>query len=135
MISNKMKDETQNDKNDVGRPKVIFDLDVVEKLSGLGCTNENIAEWFSCTVRTVERRKSENPEFCRAINEGRSKLVARLRKAQLDACWNGSVPMLIWMGKQLLDQKDKVHNESEIELKDVTPTINLIAKKPDAKQA
>jgi len=133
--NNKMKEETKNDKNDVGRPKVIFDLDVVEKLSGLGCTNENIAEWFSCTVRTVERRKSENPEFCRAINEGRSKLVARLRKAQLDACWNGSVPMLIWMGKQLLDQKDKVHNESEIELKDVTPTINLIAKKPDAKQA
>jgi len=131
VISNKMKDETQNDKNDVGRPKVIFDLDVVEKLAGLGCTNENIAEWFSCTVRTVERRKSENPEFCRAINEGRAKLVARLRKAQLDACWSGSVPMLIHMGKQLLDQKDKTQNESEIQLKDITPTINLIAKKPN----
>jgi len=119
----------------MARPKIEFDLLQVEKLAERGCTNENIASWHNCTVRTIERRKAEDEEFCRAVELGRSRLIARIRAAQLEACWNGSVPMLIWMGKQLLDQKDKVHNESEIELKDVTPTINLIAKKPDAKQA
>ena len=126
-----MKQELKNDKTNVGRPKVEFDLKEVEKLSALGCTNENIASWHNCTVRTVERRKAEDSEFCRAVEQGKAKLIARIRSAQLDACWSGSVPMLIWMGKQLLDQKDKTHNESEIQMKDITPTINLIAKKPD----
>ena len=126
-----MSEEVQIDKSIAGRPRIVFDLEIIEKLAGLGLRHEDIADWHDCTTRTIERRIAEDEEFCRAYKKGRSRLKARLRQAQLDACWSGSIPMMIWMGKQLLDQKDKTQNETDIQMKDITPTINLIAKKPD----
>jgi hypothetical protein len=54
-----------------------FDLAEVEKLGMLGATEVEMAAWFNCGLRTIESAKS------------------------------GNVTMLIWLGKQLLDQADK----------------------------
>ena len=39
-----------------------IDLNELEKLSGLQCTDEEIAAWFGVSTRTIERRRLE-PEF------------------------------------------------------------------------
>ena len=116
-----------------GRPKKEFDLGEVERLGSIGATYEEMASWFDTTTRTIERRMAEEEGgFCRAYKKGMGRLKMSLRRKQLELANSGNPTMLIWLGKQMLDQKERSKNENEIELKDVTPTINLIAKKPDS---
>ena len=116
-----------------GRPKKEFDLAEVERLGSIGATYDEMSAWFDTTTLTIERRMSETEgDFCRAYKKGVGRLKVSLRRKQLELANSGNPTMLIWLGKQMLDQKDKSKNENEIELKDVTPTINLIAKKPDS---
>lgn len=85
-----------------------FDLSEVEKLGMLGATAPEIAAWFSCAVRTVERRMAmRDGEFRRAYEKGFGRLKISLRRQQIEIAKGGSVAMLIWLGKQLLEQADK----------------------------
>ena len=116
----------------LGRPKIEFDLLEVEKLGSIGATYDEMASWFNTTTRTIDRRMvDEDDSFCRAYKKGFGRLKMSLRRQQIELASSGNPTMLIWLGKQLLEQRDKTHNETDIQMKDITPTINLIAKKPD----
>ena len=86
----------------MGRPKK-YDIDTneVEKLSGYGCTNTEIADFFGCSADLIEKSYSE------FLTKGRANLKKRLRKAQLDTAVQGNATMLIWLGKQMLGQVDR----------------------------
>ena len=86
----------------MARPKK-YDIDTeeVEKLAGYGCTNIEIADFFGCSSDLIEKSYSE------FLTKGRANLKKRLRKAQLDAALSGNSTMLVWLGKQMLDQTDK----------------------------
>ena len=73
----------------------------VEKLAGYGCTNIEIADFHGCSPDLIEKSYSE------FLTKGRANLKKRLRKAQLDAALSGNPTMLVWLGKQMLDQTDK----------------------------
>ncbi len=91
-----------------GRPPVEFDLLEVEKLGMLGATAAEMAAWFGCGLRTIERRMgSADGEFRRAYDKGFGRLKISLRRQQIEAAKAGNTAMLIWLGKQLLDQADK----------------------------
>lgn len=91
-----------------GRPTMEFDIAEVEKLGMLGATAPEIAAWFNCAVRTVERRMAmRDGEFRRAYEKGFGRLKISLRRQQIEIAKGGSVAMLIWLGKQMLDQADK----------------------------
>ncbi len=91
-----------------GRPSLEFDLSEVEKLGMLGATAAKVAAWFNCGLRTVERRMAVTEgEFRRAYDRGFGRLKISLRRQQIELAKGGSVAMLIWLGKQLLDQADK----------------------------
>ena len=122
-----------------GRPKKEFDLELVENLASIGATYEDMAGVFDCSVSTIEDRMRKDPckkggDSSRAHKKGQARLKVSLRREQIKLANQGNPTMLIWLGKQMLGQKDKSHNESEIQLKDITPTINLIAKQPDSEQ-
>ena len=55
------------------------------------------------------------------ITKGRSKEKIRLRQLQWKAATNGSVPMLIWLGKQTLGQSER----TEVEFKKPFDRIDL----------
>jgi hypothetical protein len=61
-------------------------------------------------------RRSEalerDPEFQRIIDEARASGRATLRRLQWQRANGGSDTMLIWLGKQMLGQKDKVETEA-----------------------
>ena len=84
------------------RPKK-YDIDPkeVEKLERYGCTNVEIADFYGCDESLISKSYSRN------ITKGKADLKYNLRKAQYDSAINGSVPMLIWLGKQMLGQSDK----------------------------
>ena len=91
-----------------GRPSMEFDIAEAEKLGMLGATAPEIAAWFNCGLRTIERRMAKpDGEFRRAYEKGFGRLKISLRRQQIEIAKGGSVAMLIWLGKQMLDQADK----------------------------
>ena len=76
-------------------------------LCRLHVTREEIAAFFGISVTAVERRLSEpGSEYMEAFRAGQADGKQSLRRAQLEAALNGDRVMLIWMGKQLLGQRE-----------------------------
>jgi len=90
----------------------------VEKLASYGLTNKEIAEALGFDDSTL-KRKFEN-----FLVKGRANLKQRLKKKQIQVAMSGNVSMLIWLGKQYLDQSEKVveTGDYQINIKRKTPT-------------
>ena len=104
-----------------GRPKIIFDWDEFKKLCSIQCTLAEIASWFECSEDTIERRCVEEKKMLFADYFKKHAVGGKmsLRRAQFKAATAGNVTMLIWMGKQFLEQKDKQENNVNIGVSDV----------------
>jgi hypothetical protein len=87
-----------------------IDLSELEKLCMLHCTDQELADWFGVTTRTIERRRTE-PEFAAVMERGRSKGKISLRRAQMKLVEQGNAVMSIFLGKQWLGQVDQVSHE------------------------
>ncbi len=74
----------------------------VEKLSSCGLTNKEIADVLGYDDTTL-KRKFEN-----FLIKGRAVLKQKLKRKQIEVAMKGNVSMLIWLGKQYLDQSEKV---------------------------
>jgi hypothetical protein len=83
-----------------GRKPVDVDPEQVEKLAALGCTNLEIASFFNCSDRTIRDKFSEN------VAKGKEQGKIRLRQLQWQSAQKGNVTMQIWLGKNILGQKD-----------------------------
>jgi hypothetical protein len=94
-------------KKSAGRPRIEIDLVQVERLASIQCTDAEIAAVLDLSVDTLTRRKQDDPEFVQALETGKAKGRATLRRLQWQRATNGSDTMLIWLGKQALDQHDR----------------------------
>lgn len=109
------KGEKQMPAKKLGRPKIQFNLEEVEKLGSIGASYEEIAGWFDCTTRTIDNRMADTDgEFFRAYKRGSTDLKRSLRRDQIEAARKGNATLLIWLGKQLLGQSDKIETKSEV---------------------
>jgi len=90
-----------------GRPRAEVPTALVEKLAGIGCTVAEIAAVAGCSKDTLERN------FAASIEKGRDSAKASLRRKQWDVAMKGNVGMLIWLGKQLLEQKERHEHTGE----------------------
>ena len=88
-----------------GRKSVKIDLDQLERLSALQCTDEELAAVFGVSTRTIEGRKKQ-PQFAQAIERGKAKGRISVRRAQMKQLEAGNSAIAIWLGKQLLGQRD-----------------------------
>ena len=119
-----------------GRPVMQFDIAEVEKLGKIGATYIEMAAWFDCSLRVIESRMGEDEadlekgKFKRAYKKGKGFLTMSIRRKQIDLAHGGNPTMLIWMGKQLLGQTDKLSTKNEVKVADTAPIIHLTAKKP-----
>tara|TARA_Y100000401_G_C8321697_1_gene225662 strand:+ start:1560 stop:1871 length:312 start_codon:yes stop_codon:yes gene_type:complete len=85
----------------MARPKKYnIDTKQLEQLASFGCTNKEMAAFFSCTENILSKSYSE------FITKGRDKGKIRLRQMQWKAAEGGNVSMLIWLGKQVLAQTE-----------------------------
>ena len=100
----------------MARPKKYnIDGKKVEQLASFGCTNTEIAQFFGCDESLIRKSYSE------FLTKGRASGKIKLRKLQWNSAKNGSTPMLIWLGKQILGQTDK----SEVELVKPIDQVNF----------
>jgi len=91
-----------------GRPKFVIDYNQVEQLSGIQCTQEEIASFLGCSVDTLQR----DEKFCGIYKAGMNKGRMSLRRKQWKSLDDGNNTMLIWLGKQYLGQREP-RNEIE----------------------
>ena len=93
-----------------GRKRVNIDLEQVEKLCALQCTDEELASYFGVSPRTIERRKAQLP-FADAMARGKSKGRLSLRRSLWALAAKGNPAANIFLAKNLLGYKDYFANE------------------------
>jgi hypothetical protein len=83
----------------------VVDPDEVYRMSLLGCTMEEMAQFFQIDRETLKYN------FWDYIKQGESETRQRLRNAQIELALKGNATMLIWLGKQMLGQSDNPVNQ------------------------
>lgn len=71
----------------------------------LQCTDEEMAAFFGVSTRTIENRRKQ-PQFAEAMRRGRAKGRISVRRSQMKLLEGGNATMGVWLGKQLLGQRD-----------------------------
>ena len=99
----------------MARPKK-YDIDTkqVEQLASYGCTVREVANFFGCSEDLIKKSYSQ------FMTKGKDSGKIRLRKLQWNAAEKGNVPMLIWLGKQVLGETDKQ------ELTEIKPIDDIV---------
>ena len=95
----------------MARPKKEIDATQVERMARIGCTIEEIANVVGASRDTIERR------FAADVAKGKNTMKRSLRRWQLKQARAGNPTMLIWLGKQYLDQADKAEAKTDGTLK------------------
>jgi hypothetical protein len=93
-----------------GRKAVKIDLEQVEKLSGLQCTDAEIAAFCNVSVRTITRRRKQ-PAFAEAMDRGKARGLVSLRRNLWGLAARGNPAANIFLAKNLLGYKDFFSNE------------------------
>ena len=88
-----------------GRKAININLVDLEKLCSFQCTDEEIGAFFGVSTRTIESRRKQ-PQFAEVMNRGRAKGRISVRRAQMKLLESGNATMGVWLGKQLLGQRD-----------------------------
>ena len=90
-----------------GTNRRVVPPDDVYKLAALGCTIEEMSEWFQVKPDTLKYN------FADYIAKGRADLKHRLRNSQIKLALSGNATMLIWLGKNILGQSDTPNNSDQ----------------------
>jgi len=86
----------------MARPLKPIDAEQVFKLAQLGCTQEEIGEFFGCTHTTIQNR------FLQEYRLGRASQKTSIRRWQMKKGKAGCTSMLIHLGKAVLGQTDRL---------------------------
>lgn len=112
----KGKGSPRNTGNPPGRPAKLDNspetLRQIRSLGGLGCTHEDCAAFFEVCNKTWFNFLNRCPAAVEAMEIGRGRQRISLRRKQIEVAMKdghkGQPQMLIWLGKQMLGQKDVV---------------------------
>ena len=103
-------------------PESKINLDELEKLCSLQCTQPEIASWFGVHTRSIEKRVAATTIYDRTLESGEKvKLTFReimdrgyargkisVRRAQMKLLEEGNATMGVWLGKNILGQRDNL---------------------------
>ena len=96
------------EKNPGGRPRIELNPEELRRLAVLHCTQQEAASFFGVSLSHIEKRLHDEAEMKRAWDEGRALGAVSLRRQQTELAAKGNATMLIWLGKQLLGQRDNL---------------------------
>lgn len=95
------------------RPKKEIDWKKVDELLEAQCHGTEIAAYFGIHEDTLYKRVQDKYSmgFSAYSQQKKARGKAALKLAQWENAKDGNTPMQIWLGKNHLDQKDKVEKE------------------------
>ena len=116
-----------------GRPRVEIDIDQLRNMVRIQCTAEECAGVFECSVDTLDRRLKEEGYggFADFYKKHSDEGKASLRRAQWKAAQDGNPTMLVWLGKQMLGQRDKHDLDHTSSDGSMTPPSRIIIEAAD----
>lgn len=106
-----------------GRPYVEIDKDLFQKVLAIPfSTLENVSAFFDCSEDTIERwcKREFKVRFADLKTQKTEGMKLKLAGKQYEVAMKGSIPMLIWLGKQNLGQSEKVESKIDATVSDVT---------------
>lgn len=109
-----------------GRPRKELDWKEFDKLCAIHATRREIADWFECSEDNIDNKCKEEfgMNFSAYYQQKKAPGKISLRRKQYELAMSGSIPMLIWLGKQYLEQSDKSEVENKhSEIKLILPDI------------
>ena len=98
--------------NKVGRPRIELSDEDFHKIIGMVeifCTQDEICSIYEISEDTLDRRLKERgyANFADFYKKHSGIGKQSLRRLQWTSAKDGSIPMQIWLGKQVLGQSDK----------------------------
>ena len=92
----------------MARPRKEIDQEQFEKLCGIQCTKEEIADWFDCSEDTIENfcKRTYGESFTVVFQKKRRVGKISLRRSQWQLA-KKSAAMAIFLGKNYLGQSDE----------------------------
>ena len=100
-------------------------LAAVRNAASIGCTVEEIAAIVGIGRQTLYDRLDADPALREALECGRDEGKATLRRWQWQAAKKGDKTMLIWLGKQMLGQRDQQELKHDHAHNLVPPKLDL----------
>ena len=115
-------------KKPVGRPRIELDPKQAKIFGYFRATYDTMAEQIGCHVDTIRAAmQDENSEFSKAYKNGFSSMKMKLSEAQVKTAIEEHNPtLLVWLGKQYLDQKDNPMPDEDV---NKNYTVILVPKK------
>lgn len=96
-------------KSNAGRKKIVINWARVDSALKAGANGVQVAAMLGISFDTLSRRTNEekNADFAAYMREKREAGNEELLKAQYESAIGGDRGLLIWLGKQRLNQTDK----------------------------
>jgi len=96
-----------------GRPVYEIDYKTLDNLCGIMCTAEEIASLLEIDRDTLSAalKRDGHEGFSAYYKKKSANGKMSLRRVQYQSALDGNTTMLVWLGKQHLDQVDKSRNE------------------------
>lgn len=111
---------TEIQESNMGRPKAEIDRGAFEALMDLPfITCEAAAGVFGVCKETIVRfvKREYQVTFAELKEQKKENIKTKLAAKQYQIAMKGNVSMLIWLGKQYLEQKDKSEIKGELDIK------------------
>lgn len=111
----------------MARPRVKINWEEFDKLCSIQCTLLEIASWFGCSPDTIERacKREHRMGFADYFAQKAAKGKISLRRMQWQIAIGGDRTMLIWLGKQYLEQSERMDQRQQITGKDGQPLVAI----------
>jgi AraC-like DNA-binding protein len=92
-----------------GRPAIKLDWRLIRAACRLQGTAEEISSLIGCSSDTMDRatRREHGMSFAEFLRQKAPGARISLRRAQWKAAMQGNTTMQIWLGKQMLNQRDQ----------------------------
>ena len=122
------KQQNTKAKKPTGRPRIELDPKQAKIFGYFRATYDTMAEQIGCHVDTIRAAmQDEDSEFSKAYKKGFSGMKIKLSEAQVKTAIEEHNPtLLVWLGKQYLDQKDNPMPDEDV---NKNYTVILVPKK------
>jgi hypothetical protein len=97
-------------RNGAGRKTIHIELDELEKLCRLQCTDEELAAHFGISARTIERRRKQSA-FRETMERGLATGRISVRRMLFSQAAKGNTAASIFLAKNLLGYRDVQRSE------------------------
>jgi hypothetical protein len=110
------KQQNPKAKKPTGRPRIKLDPKQAKIFGYFRATYDTMAEQIGCHIDTIRAAmQDEDSEFSKAYKKGFSSMKMKLSEAQVKTAIEEHNPtLLVWLGKQYLDQKDNPMPDEDV---------------------